>query len=86
MKLLNFYLDAIGDSLDDIRHELVGLLKALPRKQRRIVVVATKLADDEERIRIEFIAFRCKNIKTIRYNSPIQFSLEIKTKTNPQIQ
>jgi len=51
------YLNTVGDALDDIRHELVGLRDALPCKEGRIVVVAAKLTDHEQRLGKELLAF-----------------------------
>jgi hypothetical protein len=51
------YLNTIGDALDDIRHELVGLRDALPCKEGCIVVVAAELTDHEQRLGKELLAF-----------------------------
>jgi len=54
------YLNTVGDALDDIRHELVGLRNALPCKEGCIVVVATELTDHKQRLGKELLAFYTK--------------------------
>jgi hypothetical protein len=72
------YLDTIGDALDDIRHELVGLREALPCEEGRVVVVAAELADHEERVGVELLALLCKKIPNVQLQVPLFESISKK--------